>query len=72
MCFFFQICDSSKDPVLLSFKGKIYLQKGLIDQALEVQSYLVKVIEYWHSAHIKWSSQSQHIPVNAIGHKAAT
>ncbi|XP_012671452.2 tetratricopeptide repeat protein 37 [Clupea harengus] len=35
-----QICDSSKDPVLLSFKGKIYLQKGLIDQALEVSSEL--------------------------------
>ncbi|KAL2091868.1 hypothetical protein ACEWY4_011666 [Coilia grayii] len=35
-----QISDSSNSPALMSLKGRIYLQKGQIDQALELSSEL--------------------------------
>ncbi|XP_041957097.1 tetratricopeptide repeat protein 37 isoform X1 [Alosa sapidissima] len=35
-----QISDFRNDPVLLSFKGRIYLQKGQIEQALQVSTEL--------------------------------
>uniref|UniRef100_A0A3B3SLZ1 SKI3 subunit of superkiller complex n=1 Tax=Paramormyrops kingsleyae TaxID=1676925 RepID=A0A3B3SLZ1_9TELE len=33
-----QIPNSEKDPVLMSFKGRAFLQKGLIEQAFQVSS----------------------------------
>uniref|UniRef100_A0A3Q1HHR7 Uncharacterized protein n=1 Tax=Anabas testudineus TaxID=64144 RepID=A0A3Q1HHR7_ANATE len=38
---FAQIPDAEKDPVLLALKGRAYLNKGQIDQALKVSSELV-------------------------------
>ncbi|MBN3316771.1 TTC37 protein, partial [Atractosteus spatula] len=36
-----QISDADNDPVLLALKGRIYLQKGQIDQALQVAADLL-------------------------------
>ncbi|XP_070689878.1 tetratricopeptide repeat protein 37 [Pempheris klunzingeri] len=38
---FSQIPDAEKDPVLVSLKGRAYLNKGKVDQALEVSSELL-------------------------------
>ncbi|XP_035514221.1 tetratricopeptide repeat protein 37 [Morone saxatilis] len=38
---FSQILDAEKDPVLLALKGRAYLNKGQVDQALKVSSELV-------------------------------
>ncbi|XP_022607239.1 tetratricopeptide repeat protein 37 [Seriola dumerili] len=38
---FSQIPDAEKDPVLVALKGRAYLNKGQIDQALKVSSELV-------------------------------
>ncbi|XP_042343628.1 tetratricopeptide repeat protein 37 isoform X2 [Plectropomus leopardus] len=38
---FSQIPDAEKDPVLLALKGRAYINKGQVDQALEVSSELV-------------------------------
>uniref|UniRef100_A0A4W6G997 SKI3 subunit of superkiller complex n=1 Tax=Lates calcarifer TaxID=8187 RepID=A0A4W6G997_LATCA len=37
--FFFQIPDAEKDPVLVALKGRAYLNKGQIDQALKFSTF---------------------------------
>lgn len=41
--FFFQIPDAEKDPGLVAFKGRAFLNKGQFDQALQVVLDLLNV-----------------------------